>query len=106
MDSPSRNPITHALNRTGTTLLSPPLGGFGYYRNPGPRDARKIALTFDDGPSEPCTTALLDAMGELDVKGTLFCVGVNAQWHPEVVARAMMFTTQPRIRIGQTSRSR
>jgi peptidoglycan/xylan/chitin deacetylase (PgdA/CDA1 family) len=88
MAAPSHNPVTRALNRVGTTLLSPPNGGRGYFRNFGPRDARKIALTFDDGPSEPCTTALLDAMAELDVKGAFFCVGVNAQWHPDTIARA------------------
>lgn len=80
--------ITTAVNKTGTLLLSPPYGGSGYFRNHGPRNVRKVALTFDDGPSKPCTEELLDAMGELDVKGTFFCVGVNTRWHPDVVQRA------------------
>lgn len=74
-----------ALNKTGTLVLSPPVGGFGYFRNHGPRNARKVAITFDDGPSRPCTEALLDAMGELNVRGTFFCVGVNMRWHPDLV---------------------
>jgi peptidoglycan/xylan/chitin deacetylase (PgdA/CDA1 family) len=77
-----------AFDKAGTLLLSPPYGGFGYFRNHGPRDRRRVAITFDDGPSTPCTPRLLDAMGELGVKTTLFCVGVNVQWHPDVVLRA------------------
>jgi peptidoglycan/xylan/chitin deacetylase (PgdA/CDA1 family) len=77
-----------AANATGTLLLSPPIGGFGYFRNHGPRNQRKIAITFDDGPSKPCTETLLDAMAELNVKSTLFCVGVNIGWHRDLVMRA------------------
>jgi peptidoglycan/xylan/chitin deacetylase (PgdA/CDA1 family) len=80
--------LVNAVNKTGTLLLSPPYGGSGYFRNHGPRNVRKIALTFDDGPSKPCTEELLDAMGELNVKGTFFCVGVNTRWHPDVVSKA------------------
>jgi peptidoglycan/xylan/chitin deacetylase (PgdA/CDA1 family) len=77
-----------AIDKTGTVLLSPPVGGFGYFRNHGPRNQRKVAITFDDGPSRPCTEALLDAMAELNVKSTLFSVGVNVGWHPNLVLRA------------------
>jgi peptidoglycan/xylan/chitin deacetylase (PgdA/CDA1 family) len=79
---------TTAIDKTGTLLFSPPFGGFGYFRNHGPRDLRKVAITFDDGPSKPCTEGLLDAMAELNVKSTLFWVGVNAGWHPDLVMRA------------------
>jgi peptidoglycan/xylan/chitin deacetylase (PgdA/CDA1 family) len=78
----------NTINKTGTFLLSPPYGGMGQIINHGPRDVRKVAITFDDGPSRPCTEALLDTMGELDVKGTFFCVGVNTRWHPDLLARA------------------
>jgi peptidoglycan-N-acetylglucosamine deacetylase len=84
--SPNRL-ATNLANKAGTFLLSPPLGGFGFFRNHGPRGHRRVALTFDDGPSRPSTERLLDAMGELDVKGTFFCVGVNVGWHPDLVAR-------------------
>jgi peptidoglycan-N-acetylglucosamine deacetylase len=77
----------NTLNTMGNLLLSPPHGGFGYYRNHGPRMQRKIALTFDDGPSKPSTEVLLDEMAKLDVKGTFFCVGINARMHPDLVAR-------------------
>jgi peptidoglycan/xylan/chitin deacetylase (PgdA/CDA1 family) len=79
--------VIRALDKIGTTVLSPPIGGFGYFINHGPRTKKKIALTFDDGPSMPCTEALIDAMNVLNVKGTFFCVGVNIRWHPELVLR-------------------
>jgi len=78
---------TNVLNKAGTLILSPPVGGFGYFINHGPRDKKKIALTFDDGPSQPCTEALIHAMGEMDVKGTFFCVGVNVRWHQDLLRR-------------------
>jgi peptidoglycan/xylan/chitin deacetylase (PgdA/CDA1 family) len=77
-----------ALDAVGNTLLSPPRTGFGYYVNHGPRSSRRIALTFDDGPNTPSSERLLDALGELDVKVTFFCVGVNIRQCPEVVRRA------------------
>jgi peptidoglycan/xylan/chitin deacetylase (PgdA/CDA1 family) len=83
-----RSTATSAVDKLGNLILSPPYGGFGYYHNHGPRSKRTIALTFDDGPSKPCTEELLDALGELGVKVTLFCVGLSVTWHPDVLARA------------------
>ncbi len=83
-----RSTVTTAVNGAGNLLLSPPHGGFGFYHNHGPRTERKIAFTFDDGPSKPCTEHLLDALGELDVKVTFFCVGLSVTWHPDVMLRA------------------
>jgi len=74
-----------AFDTAGTKLLSPPVGGFGYFTNHGPRTKRKVALTFDDGPSRPCTENLLDAMRKLDVKGTFFCLGVNTRYNPDLL---------------------
>lgn len=84
-----KNVIFLGLNKTGNALLSPPIGGgLGQFRNHGSRKQRKIALTFDDGPCAPCTEELLDAMGELNVRGTFFCVGLNTAMNPEIVAKA------------------
>jgi peptidoglycan/xylan/chitin deacetylase (PgdA/CDA1 family) len=80
-------PLKEALNWSGTFLLSPPHGGKSHFVNHGPRTRRAVALTFDDGPSEPCTSALIDAMAELDVRGTFFCVGTNVRWHGDLVRR-------------------
>ena len=47
----------------------------------------KIALTFDDGPSEKCTGRLLDGLKERNVKATFFLIGENAENNPELVKR-------------------
>jgi len=73
------------FDAAGTRFLSPPSRSFGYYINHGPRDKRRVALTFDDGPSRPCTDYLLDAMRTLNVKGTFFSMGVNARYHPDLL---------------------
>ncbi len=80
--------VKSTVNKTGTFLLSPPVGGIGQIHNHGSRKKRQIALTFDDGPSKPATEALLDALAELQVKATFFCVGDNVAWHPDLVHRA------------------
>lgn len=87
MEFNPRYMVRRTLDKTGNLLLSPPLGGLGQIRNHGSRQRRTIALTFDDGPCRPCTAALLDAMAELKVKGTFFCVGLNTISHPDLVAR-------------------
>lgn len=74
-----------AFDSAGTKFLSPPASGFGYFINHGPRDSRKVALTFDDGPSSPCTELLLETMRTLNVKGTFFCLGVNARYNPDIL---------------------
>ena len=56
--------------------------------NHGPRHLRQIALTFDDGPSQDSTEGLLEALDELGVKVTFFCVGLNAQINPQIIQRA------------------
>ena len=44
-------------------------------------------LTFDDGPSEENTTAVLDILKEKGIKATFFLVGENVNKHPEVARR-------------------
>lgn len=46
-----------------------------------------MALTFDDGPKPGSTDRVLDVLGELEVRATFFCVGRNAQRHPDLVRR-------------------
>lgn len=47
----------------------------------------KIAITFDDGPSESCTPVLLDGLKERNVKATFFLIGENVEKSPEIVKR-------------------
>lgn len=52
----------------------------------GPRDAPRIALTFDDGPG-PSTAQMLDALAREDARATFFVLGRQVERHPELVRR-------------------
>lgn len=56
--------------------------GIHYYFNP-----KTMYLTFDDGPSEENTSAILDILKEHNIKATFFVVGENVRRHPEVAQR-------------------
>ena len=51
----------------------------------GPREARGVALTFDDGPSVEHTPRVLDLLDEAGVKATFFVIGAKAAAHPELL---------------------
>jgi len=53
----------------------------------GPRDGRRLALTFDDGPDPEWTPRVLDALGAADVRATFFLIGERAARSPAVVRR-------------------
>jgi peptidoglycan/xylan/chitin deacetylase (PgdA/CDA1 family) len=44
-----------------------------------------VALTFDDGPSEPTTREILDLLNKYSVQATFFVSGVNALKHPDII---------------------
>lgn len=46
-----------------------------------------LALTFDDGPREPYTSAVLDILRDQGVRATFFLVGDSVRRYPDVVAR-------------------
>lgn len=49
--------------------------------------AKKIALTFDDGPHPYYTEQLLDGLKERGVKATFFVTGEHAELHPEIIKK-------------------
>ncbi len=51
----------------------------------GPRGAKGVALTFDDGPHPESTMRALDALDAANAKATFFVIGKKAEAHPEVV---------------------
>lgn len=51
----------------------------------GPRDARGVALTFDDGPDPVATRAVLDALDRAKARATFFVIAKKAERHPEVI---------------------
>lgn len=46
-----------------------------------------VALTFDDGPTQEKSTALLDLLKEKNVKATFFVVGKNIEKYPNIISR-------------------
>lgn len=53
----------------------------------GPRWARSIALTFDDGPHPEQTPRLLDELARRDVRASFFVVGEAADQHRDLIRR-------------------
>jgi peptidoglycan/xylan/chitin deacetylase (PgdA/CDA1 family) len=60
---------------------------FGYYPHRGRTDERVVALTFDDGPNEPYTSQIADALQERGIRATFFQVGTCVQRHPETTRK-------------------
>ncbi|MCH5344427.1 MAG: N-acetylmuramoyl-L-alanine amidase [Acetatifactor sp.] len=48
---------------------------------------KTMYLTFDDGPSEENTNAVLDILKERGIHATFFVIGENVRSHPEVAQR-------------------
>lgn len=46
-------------------------------------EEKRIAITFDDGPSEEKTKEILSILAENDAKATFFVIGKNAEAHPD-----------------------
>jgi peptidoglycan/xylan/chitin deacetylase (PgdA/CDA1 family) len=51
----------------------------------GPRGARGVALTFDDGPHPRWTPRVLEILARSGVRATFFVVGRKVEDHPEVL---------------------
>ena len=69
--------LAWAVRGRSATLLAPSI-----WR--GPKGRNRIALTFDDGPSES-TPALLEILKQHNAKATFFVCGHNAARLPEVL---------------------
>ena len=48
---------------------------------------KSIALTFDDGPDETYTNAVLDILEHYRVSATFFCLGSQVEKHPDVLRK-------------------
>ena len=50
-------------------------------------EVKKVALTFDDGPSPECTKDLLEGLKERNVKATFFVIGEKAEAYPDLIKK-------------------
>ncbi|MSQ80078.1 MAG: polysaccharide deacetylase family protein [Flavobacteriaceae bacterium] len=49
-------------------------------------EEKEIFLTFDDGPTPNITDKVLNILAGYNAKATFFCLGKNAEAHPEILA--------------------
>lgn len=50
---------------------------------------RDVFITFDDGPTPGNTEWIIETLGRYGAKATFFCLGKNAEQHPETFARIL-----------------
>jgi peptidoglycan/xylan/chitin deacetylase (PgdA/CDA1 family) len=55
----------------------------------GPKYAKKVALTFDDGPNPLYTANILNVLKRYNVHSTFFLVGKMAQQYPDLVLQIL-----------------
>jgi peptidoglycan-N-acetylglucosamine deacetylase len=60
---------------------------FGRIISRGRPRAPAIAITFDDGPTEPYTSQILDVLRQSGARATFFVLGARAQQAPEALRR-------------------
>ncbi len=66
-------------------VLWPQCGMYGEALARGRAGARRVALTFDDGPHPVTTRAVLELLRAHDARATFFVLGHKVQAHPDVV---------------------
>lgn len=72
---------------TGQTLVQVPIPYVLTRTGGQPRNAHRVALTFDDGPDGRWTPMILDTLRSRGAKATFFVVGQNVDTHLGIVAR-------------------
>ncbi|MEZ0130517.1 polysaccharide deacetylase family protein, partial [Flavobacterium sp. LBUM151] len=75
------------INAVGSARISSDYHVKAYCNNPSETE-RKIAITFDDGPSV-FTLEILELLKKYDVKATFFCIGKNIEAHPEILKQVI-----------------
>jgi peptidoglycan/xylan/chitin deacetylase (PgdA/CDA1 family) len=70
-------------------LVNPGSSFYGrvHFRAGNTSNSNSIAITFDDGPTDPWTGRILDQLGELNIKSTFFVIGQNVKRFPKLVQR-------------------
>lgn len=71
----------------GETISSEATASEAESEAPAVPEQKTMYLTFDDGPSEENTSAVLDILKARNIKATFFVVGENVRRHPEVARR-------------------
>jgi peptidoglycan/xylan/chitin deacetylase (PgdA/CDA1 family) len=72
--------LADGIARPGSNLFYPTI-------THGPRDSKRVALTFDDGPDPEMTPQVLDALAEYDARATFFVIGKKLTAQPALAKR-------------------
>ena len=72
---------------TGQTLVKVPVPYVLARTGGQPRNAHRVALTFDDGPDPRWTPMILDTLRSRGVKATFFVIGQNVDTHLRLLRR-------------------
>ncbi|MCM0665378.1 polysaccharide deacetylase family protein [Flavobacterium tyrosinilyticum] len=75
------------INAFGSARISSNYHVKAYCSNPLETE-KKIALTFDDGPSI-YTLEVLELLKKYNAKATFFCIGKNIETHPEILQKVI-----------------
>ena len=73
----------------GLGVVWPRMSFFGSFICRGDASAKRVALTFDDGPDARSTPALLDLLRESGVQATFFCIGKRIAAEPAIARRIL-----------------
>ncbi len=73
-----------AAAAAGYQSMAPTAQGYGQTFTGLPRSSRQLALTYDDGPNDPCTLRLLEVLAKHKVHATFFLIGRYVQQRPEI----------------------
>ncbi|MFD2943568.1 polysaccharide deacetylase family protein [Flavobacterium notoginsengisoli] len=75
------------INAFGSSRISSNYHVKAFCNNPLEKE-KKIALTFDDGPSI-YTLEVLELLKKYNAKATFFCIGKNIETHPEITKKVI-----------------
>ena len=75
------------INAVGSARISSDYHVKAYCNNSSETE-KKIAITFDDGPSL-FTLEILELLKKYNVKATFFCIGKNIETHPEILKQVI-----------------
>ncbi len=68
----------------GYQSMAPTAQWYGRAFTGRPRGSRQLALTYDDGPNDPCTLRLLEVLAKHSVHATFFLIGRYVRQRPEI----------------------
>jgi peptidoglycan-N-acetylglucosamine deacetylase len=74
-----------AIGAAGYQSMSPTGQWYGPTFTGLPRGAKQLSLTYDDGPNDPHTLALLDVLAKHGIHATFFLIGRYARQRPDIV---------------------